>query len=429
MTWLQRYRLRHFLRFTFWSVPVAWMLAALIAVRFVRWIDDQTSWSWFEFTAEGAREVLVGLSSSMLTFIVFAVSALLLAVQLASAQLTPRIIALVFSLRRVKVSVGVFLFAYTFTLGTLGRLETQHVPQLLVFLSVFSTLSSIALFFWFVQQVGMSLRPVFVLQRLWEEGLQVIDSVYPRAFDPTISPPLLSDLNTLPKPARIIEHTGNSGAFLAFGAKELLIAAQQAACVIEMVPQVGDFVSHGDPLFRIYPANSAIKAEALYQMVAFGPERTLEQDPGCAFRLMVDIASRSLSPAINDPTTAVLAIDQIHRRLRAIGQKQLDTGTVCDEHGKLRLLYPTPQWEGFVSLAVIEIRLFGASSIQIPRRLRAMLEHLIAVLPDTRAPALHRELSLLHRAVERDYPDAEDRRSAETGDRQGIGGSSGLRVT
>jgi len=120
MTWLQRYRLRHFLRFSFWFVPMGWMLAALIAVRAVRWIDYQTGWSWFEFTAEGAREILGSLSSSMLTFIVFAVSSLLLAVQLASAQLTPRIIALVFSFRRVKVSVGVFVFAYTFALPRWG---------------------------------------------------------------------------------------------------------------------------------------------------------------------------------------------------------------------------------------------------------------------------------------------------------------------
>lgn len=89
MTWLQRYYLRYFWRFSFWSVPVAWMMAALIVERAVRWLDYQTGWAWLEFTAEDAREVLGTLSSSMLTFIVFVVSSLLLAAQLASAQLTP----------------------------------------------------------------------------------------------------------------------------------------------------------------------------------------------------------------------------------------------------------------------------------------------------------------------------------------------------
>jgi uncharacterized membrane protein len=428
MTWLQRYRLRHFLRFSFWLVPLGSMLAALLAVPAMRWLDYQTGWSWFNFTAEGARGVLDSLSSSLLTFIVFAVSSLLLAVQLASGQLTPRIIALVFALRRVKVSVGVFVFAYAFSLGAVGRIEQQHVPQLLVFLAILGTLSSIVVFFWFVQQIGMSLRPVAILEGVWELGREVIDSVYPSAFalPPPASPRL--ELPALPKPARLIEYGGNSGTFLAFGTRELVAAAQQAECVIELLPQVGDFVARGDPLFRVYPADRPIEEGALHHMVVFGPERTLEQDPAFAFRIMVDIAARALSPAINDPTTAVLALDQLHRLLRYVGQKQLAPGRVSDGQGKLRLLYPTPQWDDFVMLAASEIRLFGASSLQIPRRLQAMLEHLTAVLPEARTPALRQELVLLHSAVERAYLEAEDRRRAEISDSQGIGGSSLLRT-
>jgi len=131
-----------------------------------------------------------------------------------------------------------------------------------------------------------------------------------------------------------------------------------------------------------------------------------------------------LSPAINDPTTAVLALDQLHRLLRYVGLKQLDSGQVSDGQGKLRLLYYTPQWDDFVLLAVSEIRLFGASSLQIPRRLQALLEHLIAVLPEERTPALRQELTLLHRAVAEGYREAEDRRRAAISDRQGVGGSS-----
>jgi uncharacterized membrane protein len=424
MTWVQRYRLRHFLRFSFWVVPVGWMVAAVIAVRAVHWLDQQTGWSWLDFGLEGARQVLAGLSSSMLTFIVFALSSLLLVVQLASGQLTSRIIALTFSVRMVKVAVGVFAFTYTFTLSALGRLEGRSVPQLLVFVAILSNLLSIALFFWFVQQIGTSLRPVAVLQNLWEAGRVVIDNVYPRALDamqPSHSP---AELATLYAPSRTIEHVGNSGTFLAFGIQELVAAAQTAECVIELLPQVGDFVSRGDPLFRVYPADRHIDEAALHHVVAFGPERTLEQDPAFAFRIMVDIAARALSPAVNDPTTAVLALDQLHRLLRYIGLKQLDPGRVSDGQGKLRLLYPTPQWEDFVMLAASEIRLFGASSLQVPRRLQAMLEHLIAVLPEARSPALRQELALLHSAVGRAYLEGEDRRRAETGDRQGIGGSS-----
>ena len=171
-----------------------------------------------------------------------------------------------------------------------------------------------------------------------------------------------------------------------------------------------------------------IDEAALQQMVAFGRSRTLEQDPAFAFRIMVDIASHALSPAINDPTTAVLALDQLQCLLRFVGEKQLNAGREFDAQRKLRLMYQTPRWEEFVALAVTEVRLFGAASIQVPRRLRAMLEHLIAVLPEARAPALRQELASLQSAVERNYADAEDHRRAHTADRQGIGGSSTQRA-
>src|SRR5262249_57870447 len=105
-------------------------------------------------------------------------------------------------------------------------------------------------------------------------------------------------------------------------------------------------------------------ASGLPQSVARGAERTMEQDPRFAFRVIVDIASKALSPAINDPTTAVLAIDRIHHLLRHIGGRRLDNEKVRDGSGRVRLIYRTPDWEDFVTLAVTEIRQFGAASIQ-----------------------------------------------------------------
>ncbi len=127
--------------------------------------------------------------------------------------------------------------------------------------------------------------------------------------------------------------------------------------------------------------------------MAVGQERTLEQDPALAFRIMVDIASKGLSPAINDPTTAVLAIDQIHHLLRNVGGRHLDDERVRDAAGRVRLVYRTPAWEDFVQLAVTEIRQFGGASIQIARRLRAMLENLIQTLPAKRARCCARNCS------------------------------------
>jgi uncharacterized membrane protein len=256
----------------------------------------------------------------------------------------------------------------------------------------------------------------------WLEN-KVIESVYPRRFtEPQEGTGPEAEHVPDGEPVATIPNI-NDGVVLAFDQKGLLSLAQRADCLIELVPQVGDHVAAGDPLFRIFLGGATLPAEALWHSVAVGQERTPEQDPTFAFRIMVDIASKALSPAINDPTTAVLALDQIHSLLRKVGNRRLDDGRVRDAAGRLRLVYRTPNWEDFVCLAVTEIRHFGGASIQIARRLRAMLENLILTLPPSRAALLRRELDLLQRTSARLFAEPEDRALAEISDFQGVGGN------
>jgi uncharacterized membrane protein len=221
-------------------------------------------------------------------------------------------------------------------------------------------------------------------------------------------------------PARTVG-SSKAGVVLAFDVRGLVALGARHDCVIELAPQVGNFVAPGDPLFRVY-GGADVPFDSLCQSIALGAERTMEQDPAFALRVVVDIASKGLSPAINDPTTAVLAIDQIHHLLRHIGNRRLDNEQVRDSAGRLRLFYRTPDWEDFVRLAVTEIRQFGATSIQVVRRLRAMLENLIETLPQERSALLRQELKLLHRSTERHFTDPEDRALAGVSDSQGVGG-------
>jgi uncharacterized membrane protein len=205
----------------------------------------------------------------------------------------------------------------------------------------------------------------------------------------------------------------------------LVKIARQAGCKIELVPQVGDFLATGEDMFRLHGAGAEkVDDGSLRRCVLLGAERTLEDDPAFGFRILVDVASKALSPAINDPTTGVLAIDQLHHLLHLLGQRQLDAGVVRDSSGDVRLVYRTPGWEDFVSLAVTEIRLYGATSPQVPRRLQAMFEHLVQVLPEARAESLRREMALLRRTIDGSYADPEDRIRAGVGDLQGFGSRS-----
>ena len=150
----------------------------------------------------------------------------------------------------------------------------------------------------------------------------------------------------------------------------------------------------------------------------------MEQDATFAFRVIVDVAIKALSQAINDPTTAVLALDQIHRLLRVVGRRHLHDDSLHDDQGALRLILPTPNWDDFVDLAFSEIRLYGASNFQVTRRLYSIIEDLMNVLPETRQAALHRQLQVLNDTLERLHLLPEDLMLARHPDRQGLGGSS-----
>ena len=188
---------------------------------------------------------------------------------------------------------------------------------------------------------------------------------------------------------------------------------------------MGDFIATDEPLFKLYGGAASLDDRKLQSTVAFGAERTMQQDPTFAFRIIIDIALKALSPAINDPTTAVIAIDQLHRLLRRAGTKNLRTDEILNKSGQLRVIFRTPNWEDFVHLVFTEIRYCGAQNMQVVRRLRAMIENLIQTLPKHRQAALQRELVLLDREVEKHFIYPEDLALARIGDSQGLGGASG----
>ena len=181
----------------------------------------------------------------------------------------------------------------------------------------------------------------------------------------------------------------------------------------------------GNPLFRLHGSAARIDDSKLRSQVAFGPERTIEQDSTFAVRVIVDIAIKALSPAINDPTTAVLAIDQLHRLLRLVGARHSHDDLLHDPEGAPRLIFRTPNWGDFVALTFSEIRLYGAGNFQVARRLRAMINNLQDILPTTRQPASQGELELLNRTLESLYPFPEDLALARQPDFQGLGGAGG----
>jgi uncharacterized membrane protein len=338
--------------------------------------------------------------------------------------LTPRIIAT--TLLRdnvVRYGVGLFMFTLVFAVMSLNRLENNNVPELVAVIMALLGIACMAAFLFLIDYVARLLRPVSILARVADEGLAVIRSVYPQP------PDAAADIEAPPfaapgAPRRVVVHSGLSQIVLAVDVETLLLEAERADGIVEVVPQVGDFVAQDEPLFALYGGAAAVEDRRLRAAIAFGPERTLEQDPMFAFRILVDIGIKALSAAINDPTTGVLAIDQIQRLLAAVGRRYLQGEVIADDLGRPRVVYRTPNWDDYVHVACSEIRAYGASNVQIARRLRAMIELLLASLPAHRHAALLAQRSRLDAAIEKRFAMPEDLALARIPDSQGLGGSS-----
>ena len=329
MTWNRRYVIKSYIRASLWLVPffavVLYMVVNRITYGIDGWllrtgqIDEKTA--FFGLTMVGARSALDTIVTLNLSFLVFTFGSLLVAIQVAGGQYTPRIIAT--TLLRdnaIRFTVGYFVFTLLFAVRVLTRMGGEIVHQFNTFIAGVLGLVSIVVFLYLIDYAARFLRPVSIVQRVGESGIAVIKSVYPES---TTRPRSVETSRRPASPDRTVANAGASGIVLAVDLDGLVAQARNANGIIEFVPQVGDFVAVDEPLFRLYGGAGAIDDRQLRAAVALGSERTIEQDPTFAFRILVDIAIKALSPAINDPTTAVLAIDQLHRLLRLVGLRQL----------------------------------------------------------------------------------------------------------
>jgi uncharacterized membrane protein len=424
MNWKQRYRIKSYLRSSLWIVPVGAGLAERVFRIIVEALEGRLRWTGAGLGLEGAKALTGAIVTLTLTLVVFTFGSLLVAIQVASGQYTPRIIATTLLRDNViRFTVGLFVFTFLFCIRTLNQIETT-VPQLATFISGMLGLLNLAAFLFLIDYAARLLRPVSLVTRVGNDGLGVIKSVYPEKFGAETM--LAAPLHDAGSVERTIPHRGTSGIILAVNVPKLISEAEKANGVIEFAPQVGDFVAVDEPLFLLHGGAATVDEKTLHDCVVFGSERTLRQDPLFAFRILVDIAIKALSAAINDPTTAVLAIDQLQRLLGNAGQRGLRTDSILSPAGTLRVIFRTPNWDNFVHLAFAEIRLYGASNFQIARRLRAMIINLANTLPGERHAALHQELDLLDRMLEKLYLLPEDLALARVPDSQGLGASSDI---
>ena len=354
--------------------------------------------------------------------IVFAIS--FVVVQFGALAYSPRFVAALAGGRLQYHSLGIFFATFTYALAALiwtDRYGSGTVPMVSTYMVEILLVASMMAFARLIQSLeGLQIHNV--LRRIGGKGRETIRAMFPLIGD---TGPEADDTVAkldLGRPGQTLVYTGEPKVITRFDTAALVRLAQEGDAIIALECGVGETLVDETMLMRVYGAGRHLPERLMLRAVGLAATRTFEQDPKYAIRLLVDIAIRALSPAINDPTTAVQALDQIEDLLRRLGRRQLEAGYVRDGTGAVRVVVPVPQWQDYLGLAFDEIRQFGATSVQVQRRMRAVLIGLAEDdMPSARREAALGYLEHLDQGIGVSAFDDLDQLAARQEDRQGLG--------
>ena len=316
---------------------------------------------------------------------------------------------------------GVFSATFVYALVALAEVGRNEKVELglTVLFALLLVLASVFLFLLLLYSTLRQMNLSYVLALVGDRGREVIDTFYGTP-DEQGSRPDGRDLGGDVAESGRVVHDGAPRIVAAVDFGRLVELATEAEATILIDVGVGDSVPSGAVLARVL--GGSIPLHDIRRAFLLGTERTMEQDPKFALRLLSDVAIKALSPAVNDPTTAVQALDQIEDLLLRIGVRTLDIGRLVGVRGYTRVVYPAPTWEDLIALGTDEIRIYGTGSIQVMRRLLNLLQNLERVVPPERRVVVEDRLRRLDAACEHELL-ATDRADARVPDPQGLGHS------
>ncbi len=406
------------LRDSFWPVP-ALLLAAGVALAAV--------------TANAARlgipaglragpaagpgevtSVLGIIASSTLTFLGVVFTLTLVALQLASSQVSPRVVRMFVRSSVTKLAFGILLAAFSYSVAFLVLEGGRHAADssgLAVAMALVT--ASLIVFLGYVAATMRLLQVAWVITRVAEETRASIRRNIPAAD--RCAPASGPVLGTRPL---LVSLAGRRpfGVLAGVDRARLVELARRHGCVLELLVRTGEYVPTGGAIVAVHPdapgPDGAARpagppAAAIRAGLSLYRARTVYQDPAFGFRQLVDIAIQALSPAVNQPTTAVQVIDRLEDLLLRAARRAERTGRYADHAGRVRLIEPVLSWAGLLDLAFTEITACGAGSVQVTRRLLAACDALAASVPAARRPAVTaRRAALLAQSAQAGVPQA-----------------------
>jgi len=409
-----------------WPAAAAVVALAVAAGAILPRLEVDHRWSvGFSTDAATAQAMLAAIAGGMITLTGFVLAAVTLMVQTIQNQ-SPRLLRVFPHASSTPLLFGVFAGTFVYALVVLSDVHPGRVPTISATIAIVLLLVSTALFLRLLLVFRSTLTTGGLARNVGTATVAAVNRHFSHAFEPATAPnPAGADELNGAARRWTVRHNGEPGHLQGLDEQRLIATAVACESLIRVVPAIGDFVASGAPLAT--GTSTHPPPGDLARALIIRPARTVDRDIAYGLRLVADISIRALSPAINDPTSAVQALDQTDNILRHLAVRSLGDGRLKDADGTTRVEYPAPTWEALLAVALDETMQYGASSLQVARRLRALLTDLIEVTPDQRRVAVQSRLDALDRAVASAFPDV-GRTEALQPDRQGLGSSERPRL-
>lgn len=411
------------LRSGLWFIPLLYAVAGVIINLGTTSLDSN-----FEFTLvpirviggpDAALAILGAVAGSMVSLVATVLSITMVVVQLAMAQFSPRIVQTFLQDRPSQHAIGLFVATFVQAMLTMRQVLVNEddpiVPGISVAATFLLVVVNIVVLVVYIHHIGRELRVASLIELVSKGTRTLVDDVYPHRLE-----------DVAQEDPHIVT-ARKSGVLSLVGHEELISAAVEANCRIDVIPAIGQFVPADGRLARLSGKTvHEVDLDRIREALVLSLERSQEQDVAYGLRMLVDMGLKAMADSTHaDPTTVVQVLDRVQDILRQLSRRQLDEDTWRDDDGHIRLVIPTMDWHAYVRLGFEELRLFGTGSPQVARRLRAALEDLLDYAPADRHGPLLEQLSQLDDTIASVYSDDRDAALARVADAQGLGVAAG----
>ncbi|MGO9300324.1 MAG: DUF2254 domain-containing protein [Acidimicrobiales bacterium] len=416
------------LRTTFWLVPTVLVVVAgaLFVVTFeIDWAayyGHLTLPFWMRTeSADAGREVLIAIAAAVITVIGVVFSITILALTLASQQFGPRMMRNFVRDVGNQVTLGVFVGTFVYSTLALGSITISghrgvFVPHLSIAVAEALLLVDLSVLIYFIHHIAKSIQLPEVIAGIARDLIGEIDAELAEQKPHENGPASAAHGKSVEEVLQLLESEGGivpaseSGYLQFVGYAQLVRIATHTDAVIRLTHRPGHFIAAGRPLATVWPREAAPQvAQALAKAHATGPHRTLMQEPVFAVDQLVEIAIRALSPAVNDPFTALTCIDWLSAGLRRISHVTLGKGIYRDRAGHVRLIEPDPSYARTANRAFDKIR---QSARGMPVVIIHMVDALTRVMEETtnaeQRLVLARQAEMILRSAEESVTEPND---------------------